>query len=90
MPAPARRPPRLEEALQQLAALVGQDPFDDLDAEVREAVAVPSADRPRFVVTHESSVGYFTVLDAAEPSNLEAAYSVRGFLIDDLLGGSHR
>ena len=35
---PTRRPPRLEEALQQLAALVRQDPFDDLDAVVQRRV----------------------------------------------------
>jgi hypothetical protein len=61
-----------------------------LDASVRDAIAVPSARRPRFVVTHESSIGHFTVVDGTRPTDRSAAYSVRGFLVDDLLGGSHR
>ena len=58
-----------------------------LDAAIEAAIAVPSPERPRFVVTHPSSIGYFTVLDGREPDNLRAAYSVRGFLVDDIMAG---
>ncbi|HMJ10942.1 MAG TPA: hypothetical protein VK524_06020, partial [Polyangiaceae bacterium] len=61
-----------------------------LDATILDAVAVPSAERPRFVVTHPSSIGYFTVLDGREPDNFAAAYSVRGFLVDDIMTAGGR
>jgi hypothetical protein len=35
-------------------------------------------------------VGHFTVLDGRAPDNLAAAYSVRGFLVDDLMSGDGR
>jgi hypothetical protein len=61
-----------------------------LDALVAQAIAVPSAERPRFVVTHPSSIGHFTVLDARAPDDLAAAYAVRGFLVEGLIAGGSR
>jgi hypothetical protein len=61
-----------------------------LDAPVSDHVAVPSETHPRFVTVHDSSIGYVTALDADDPGNLDAAYSLRGFLVDDLLGGENR
>lgn len=57
-----------------------------LDAPTVAAVDVPSERRGRFVVSHQSSVGYITVLDAKTP-DVEHAYSLRGFLVAGALEG---
>jgi hypothetical protein len=61
-----------------------------LDAPIAQAIAVPSAERPRLVVTHPSSTGYFSVLDGREPDDLAQAYSIRGFLLNDLIAEGSR
>jgi hypothetical protein len=58
-----------------------------LDAPVHRVVAVPSSTRPRFAVTHASGMGYMTVLDGLDPAALSQAFSVKGYLVDGLLGG---
>lgn len=60
-----------------------EDPIDHL-------VVVPSRAHHKVVVTHPSSVGALTVLDAAEPSNLRNAYMVRDFLFQGVLSGGAR
>ncbi|HVU02973.1 MAG TPA: hypothetical protein VHE30_14535 [Polyangiaceae bacterium] len=56
-----------------------------VDAPIQQTLTVPG-NAPKVVVTHEDALGWITVLDAADPS-LDTAYSVRGFLVNDLLVG---
>lgn len=58
-----------------------------LDAPVRSIVSVPSPTRPRLVAIHESGIGRATVLDANAPTDLGAAFAVRGYLVEGVLGG---
>jgi hypothetical protein len=62
-----------------------EDPIDHL-------VVVPSknAAHHKVVVTHPSSLGELTVLDAADPANLGSAYMVRDFLFQGVLQGAAR
>lgn len=61
-----------------------------LDFNIQQAVPVPSATRQRIAVTHPSSVGFVTVLDSVDPTNLEAARSLEGFLLEGILDRSGR
>lgn len=56
---------------------------------IRGLVTVPSATKPRVVVTHDSTVGHATVLDGKDPSNLDRAFSARGYLLEGVLGGGN-
>jgi hypothetical protein len=56
-----------------------------VDAPIDTLVTVPSQDHPKVVVTHVNSTGYITVLDANDPTNTKAAYSMRGFLLTGAL-----
>jgi hypothetical protein len=55
-----------------------------LDAAVQTAALVQGAAQPKLVVTHDSSLGYVTMVDASEPSR-RSAVSLRGFLFDGVL-----
>jgi len=59
-----------------------------LDDAIEHLVVVPSrkADH-KVVVTHPSALGALTVLDAQDPTNLDAAYTVRDFLFQGVLQG---
>ena len=61
----------------------------DLDAKVQDLITVPSPVKraPRVVVTHESSLGWATVLDATDPKKGTKPYSMRGFFVSGVLGG---
>jgi hypothetical protein len=52
-----------------------------VDAPIESLVTVPSSGNPKVVVTHSSSVGWLTVLDANDPGKASSAYSLRGFLL---------
>lgn len=53
-------------------------------------VTVPSKTQPRVAVSHASSTGWVTVLDAKTPTDLSHAFSLRGYLLSDTLGGGAR
>jgi hypothetical protein len=57
-----------------------------VDAIIETLVTVPSS-VPKVVVTHKSGTGWATVLDAKNPNDLSAAYSMRGFFLDGVLQG---
>lgn len=57
-----------------------------VDAPIVTLVPVPSASTPRVVVTHPDAMGYSTVLDARDPTNLGAAYAMRGYLFQGVTG----
>jgi hypothetical protein len=57
-----------------------------VDAVVDALVTVPSK-TPKVVVTHAYGTGWATVLDAKDPNDLAAAYSMRGFFLDGVLQG---
>jgi hypothetical protein len=50
-------------------------------------VTVPSKTHPRLAVSHASSTGWVTVLDAKTPTDLSQAFSLRGFLLTDAISG---
>lgn len=58
-----------------------------LDAPVDHILLVPSPDHPRVIVTHDSSLGYVTIIDAKKPDEQQA---LRGFLFDSVLEGGKR
>lgn len=61
-----------------------------LDATIEHFVRVPKSQKsghPKIAVTHPSSVGYMTVLDADQPANLDDAYAISGYLFQGVLGG---
>ena len=65
--------------------LAGLQPREvHLDAAVQSAALVATRGNPKLVVTHNSSLGYVTILDASEPSR-RSAVSLRGFLFDGVL-----
>lgn len=59
----------------------------DLKRPIREVVIVPSTvdARPSLAVVHASSVGHVTVINSDDPTDLESATAVRGFLFHDIL-----
>lgn len=63
-----------------------------LEDPIEHLVVVPSssAAHHKVVVTHPSSIGELTVLDASDPSNLADAYMVRDFLFQGVLQGGAR
>ncbi len=63
-----------------------------LDAPIEHLVRVPSKSKtnPKVLVTHPSSLGSLTVLDANDPANLSHAYSVNDFLFQSTLQGGGR
>jgi hypothetical protein len=60
-----------------------------VDAPIEHLVRVPSAStaNPKVLVTHPSSIGSLTVLDAKDPSNLAHAYTVSDYLFQGALQG---
>jgi hypothetical protein len=63
-----------------------------LDAPIQHLVRVPSRSNahPKVVVTHPSSIGALTVLDAEDPSNLGLAWGVSNYLFEGVLQGGGR
>jgi hypothetical protein len=63
-----------------------------LDAPIEHLVRVPprSKGRPKVVVTHPSSIGSMTVLDADDPADLGLAFRVEDFLLEGVLNGGRR
>jgi len=65
--------------------LAGLQPREvHLDAAVQSAALLKAGKKPKLVVTHNSSFGYVTILDASEPSR-RSAVSLRGFMFDGVL-----
>jgi hypothetical protein len=61
-----------------------------VDAPIEKFLTVPfsaKAQHRRVAVTHASSLGWLTVLDATNPKVLSEDFSVRGFLVSDALNG---
>jgi hypothetical protein len=56
-----------------------------VDANITGLVTVPTKTHPKIVVTHASSTGWVTVLDANDPSSASAAFSMRGFFLTGAL-----
>jgi hypothetical protein len=61
-----------------------------LDAPIEHLVRVPSRSsaHPKVVVTHPSSIGALTVLDATDPADLHLAWGVSNYLLEGVLGGA--
>lgn len=75
-------PPRGQTRLGFLDLEQGFHPSEvRVDAPIESLVTVPASTRPKVVVTHASSVGWVTVLDAHRPNDASAAFSLRGFYL---------
>lgn len=62
-----------------------------LEDPIEHMVVVPSKGaHHKVVVTHPSSLGALTVLDAEDPANLGSAYMIRDFLFQGVLQGGAR